>query len=57
MSYSPGPDGQVPHALDQVNDRIRHLMTEPASSARAEEYQELLSLWSALSRDDVAKAA
>ncbi|MEU3245703.1 hypothetical protein [Streptomyces sp. NPDC006875] len=57
MSHSPGPDGQVPHALDEVNDRIRHLMTEPVGTARAEEYRRLLSLWSLLSREDVTKAA
>lgn len=57
MSHSPGPDGLVPHALDEVNNRIRHLMTEPAGTARAEEYRRLLSLWSVLSREDVTKAA
>ncbi|MCX4458702.1 MULTISPECIES: hypothetical protein [Streptomyces] len=57
MSHSPGPDGQVPHALNEVNDRIRSLMDEPASTERAERYRRLLSLWTALSRDDVTKAA
>lgn len=57
MSHSSGPDGQVTHALDEVNDRIRNLMDEPATSERAEKYRRLLSLWTALSRDDVTKAA
>ncbi|MCX4615677.1 MULTISPECIES: hypothetical protein [Streptomyces] len=57
MSHSPGSDGQVPHALNEVNDRIRSLMDEPASTERAERYRRLLSLWTARSRDDVTKAA
>ncbi|MFF1468079.1 hypothetical protein ACIQWL_08700 [Streptomyces mirabilis] len=57
MSNSSGPDGQVPRALDEVNDLIRRLMDEPATTTRAEKYRHLLSLWSQLSRDDVTTAA
>ncbi|MFD7052125.1 hypothetical protein ACFWBS_28095 [Streptomyces mirabilis] len=57
MSHFHGPDGQAPHALVEVNDRIRHLMTKPATTARAEEYRELLSLWAEASRDEFERAA
>ncbi|MER8160198.1 hypothetical protein [Streptomyces sp. NPDC094472] len=32
-------------ALDEINDRIRILMDEPADKRRAEEYTRLLVLW------------
>ncbi|MER5699247.1 hypothetical protein [Streptomyces mirabilis] len=57
MSHFHGPDGRAPHALVEVNDRIRHLMTKPATTARAEEYRELLSLWAEATADEFERAA
>ncbi|MBP8535936.1 hypothetical protein [Streptomyces sp. MK37H] len=40
------PQGRVTSpALEEINDRIRLLMDEPASQRRAEEYTRLLVLW------------
>ncbi|MEU8870413.1 hypothetical protein AB0D24_04470 [Streptomyces javensis] len=42
------PQGRVtPPALDEINDRIRLLMNQPADKRRAEEYTRLLVLWAA----------
>ncbi|MGW4731858.1 hypothetical protein ACWEQC_22290 [Streptomyces shenzhenensis] len=57
MPTTPRPHGQVTPALDDVNDRIRHLMGQPASPSRAEEYRRLLDLWAELTQDDVEPAA
>ncbi|MFE3268092.1 hypothetical protein [Streptomyces sp. NPDC059215] len=57
MSHFHGPDGQAPRALVEVNDRSRQLMAKPATSARAEEYRELLSLWAEVSREEFERAA
>ncbi|MEV5047326.1 hypothetical protein AB0N20_22490 [Streptomyces griseoincarnatus] len=39
------PDGRNCHAREEVNARIRVLMTEPASPARSEEWLRLLTRW------------
>ncbi|MEU4891164.1 hypothetical protein AB0B12_03760 [Streptomyces sp. NPDC044780] len=39
------PALDVPPALDEINRRIRHLMSRPADKRRAEEYTRLLVLW------------
>jgi len=57
MPTPPRPHGQVTPALDDVNDRIRNLMGQPASPSRAEEYRRLLDLWAELTRDDIEPAA
>ncbi|WP_405893663.1 hypothetical protein OG272_15550 [Streptomyces sp. NBC_00104] len=57
MPHSLRPHGQVTPALDQVNDRIRRLMDEPAGEERSASYAELLVEWAEVSRDDVVQAA
>ncbi|MER6632348.1 hypothetical protein ABT301_29715 [Streptomyces sp. NPDC000987] len=57
MPSSSRPHGQVPPALADVNDQIRHLMGQPASPHRAEEYSRLLGVWVDLVRGDVDQAA
>ncbi|MGV2914524.1 hypothetical protein [Streptomyces alfalfae] len=39
------PDGPYCPAREEVNDRIRVLMSQPASDARSEEWARLLRLW------------
>lgn len=57
MPHSLRPHGRVTPALDQVNDRIRSLMQEPASDERTEAYAQLLTEWADVTRDDIAQAA
>jgi len=57
MPTSPRPNGQVPPALDDVNDRIRQLMSEPVGTGRTKEYTRLLTLWADLTRAEVDQAA
>ncbi|MFF7330776.1 hypothetical protein ACIQU5_11280 [Streptomyces sp. NPDC090306] len=59
MSYSPQAPGRTldPDNLDDLNTRIRHLMSEPAGERRAEEYRRLLWLWAERSRSEVVEAA
>ncbi|WP_157839995.1 hypothetical protein [Streptomyces megasporus] len=44
------PDGPYCPAQEEVNDRIRHLMEQPADEQRAEEYARLLHLWAETSQ-------
>ncbi|MFB0617209.1 hypothetical protein [Streptomyces sp. AGS-58] len=57
MSTRPRLDGPPRAALDDINQRIRHLMRQPASSWRTQTYHELLAEWEALTRGDVEPAA
>lgn len=57
MPHSLRPHGRVTPALDQVNDRIRSLMKEPASDERTAAYAQLLTEWADVTRDDIAQAA
>jgi hypothetical protein len=51
------PYGLVRPASDEINDRIRNLMNEPAGGQRSAAYAELLALWAEGTRDDVEQAA
>ncbi|WP_405961317.1 hypothetical protein OG235_37285 [Streptomyces sp. NBC_00024] len=57
MPHTLRPHGPVTPALDQVNERIRRLMDEPAGDERTETYARLLVEWAEVSRDDVVQAA
>ncbi|MER6367468.1 hypothetical protein ABT255_03650 [Streptomyces mirabilis] len=57
MSHSPGPDGPVTPAPDQVNASIRNLIGEPPTPQRAEEYRRLLFLWADSMQTEMIEAA
>lgn len=57
MSHSLRPHGRVTTALDQVNERIRRLMDEPAGDERTAAYSRLLAEWADVTQDDIAQAA
>ncbi|MFJ8143077.1 hypothetical protein [Streptomyces sp. NPDC096013] len=57
MPFTPRPHGQVTPALDDLNDWIRHLMQQPSSPSRSEEYRRLLDLWGERTRAEVEPAA
>ncbi|MET7694876.1 hypothetical protein ABZT06_44390 [Streptomyces sp. NPDC005483] len=57
MFPSTCPNGLRCPALDDVNARIRTLMGEPATPARAERYRLLLDLWGSLTRGNLEPAA
>ncbi|BBC29479.1 hypothetical protein SGFS_007730 [Streptomyces graminofaciens] len=57
MPHSLWPHGRMTPALDQVNERIRRLMDEPAGDERTEAYARLLVEWAEVFRDDVVQAA
>ncbi|GHD72656.1 hypothetical protein GCM10010317_083340 [Streptomyces mirabilis] len=57
MSHSPGPDGRVTPARDEINNRIRRLMAGPAGRKRTADFERLLALWAEATRDDVEPAA
>ncbi|MFD5570503.1 hypothetical protein [Streptomyces cadmiisoli] len=57
MPIHPRPHGQERPVPEQVNARIRHLMSKPASRNRTAEYARLLALWAEATRDSFESAA
>jgi hypothetical protein len=57
MPFPSWPHGLVRPAPDEINDRIRSLMDQPAGGQRSAAYADLLALWAEVTRDDVEQAA